>query len=720
MPLSKVALDRQTELFSTNQRSNLEDMYQRQDSIALEDDARQSLEQAVQFSWACQQLDGHWVAPVSADATFTAQYVMFKYAMPGLSLEEDCVVAIRKWLFADQNEDGSWGLAPGLSGNLSTTIEAYLALKILGVPASHPSMKRACEFILSQGGVPRARFFTRFFLATFGLYPWSAIPQMPAELILMPTWVPLNVYVLSSWARSALIPILIVRHHEPVYPLPNGRSPENDFLDELWLDPSDKNVPFAPPLWDLFWGKDRDAIQGLFVAGDKLLNKLGGLKRGPQRWLARQRCIAWILEHQEETGDWAGTFPGTHGSVWALLLEGFPPQHKVVRLGLEALERLVIVDAKGQWLQSTVSPCWDTALMANALCDAGSSGDPRLNQATQWLRDRQLTGGHGDWRIYGPNHAGGWSFQYRNTFYPDVDDTAVVVMALVKQSPSAITSDCVLNGVEWILAMQNRDGGWGAFDINNDARWLHKIPFSDMDSLVDPSTSDVTGRMLECFGLLLADQKGACLPGPFEHRLRVAAKGALKFLLREQESEGVAAGSWWGRWGSNYNYGTANVLRGLELWCHDNPEVTRAATHAIRWLRQRQNPDGGWGETLLSYADPCLAGQGESTSAHTSWAVDSLLRYLPCSDPAIIGGIQWLISNQTIKSEYGEGMSWRADLYVGTGFPNLLYLGYPYYHHLFAIQALSRYLKCSAYQESQEMVASGTDIAETTKSESTQ
>ncbi|KAI1273019.1 terpenoid cyclases/protein prenyltransferase alpha-alpha toroid [Xylaria sp. FL0933] len=685
-------------------------MSQQQYDDTLDDDTRLALEQAVKFSWACQQPDGHWVAPVFGDATFTAQYVMFKHAIPGLSLEGDGD-AIRKWLFADQAEDGSWALAPGLPGNLSTTVEAYLALKILGVSATHPAMRQARGFVLSHGGVARVRFFTRFHLATFGLIPWTAVPQMPAEIILMPTWTTPNIYMLSSWARSVLIPLFIVRHHEPVYSLPNGHSPSNEFLDELWLEPSNKNIPFAPSLWDLSWGKDRDAIKWLFVAGDSALGKLGGLKKGPQRWLARQRCIDWLLEHQEEQGDWAGYFPAMHGGIWALLLEGFPLQHKAVHLGLEALERLAVIDKNGKWLQPSLSPCWDTALMGTALCDAGLASDLRLKKATEWLRDRQVLVDYGDWRIYSSNtQPGGWSFEYYNTFYPDVDDTAAVIMFLVKQNPSAIASDCVLNGLTWILGMQNSDGGWGAFDIKNNAEWLHKIPFSDMDSLIDPSTSDLAGRMLECFGLLLASQKGVCLPEQFRHRLRAAAKRTLGFLAREQESNGAASGAWWGRWGNNYIYGIANVLRGLELWCRNNPEVTRMAVRAIYWIRQCQNSDGGWGETLLSYADPCLAGKGESTSAQTSWAVDALLRYLPPSDPTIVRGIKWLISNQTVKSEHGAGMSWRTDLWAGTGFPNWVYLGYPYYHHYFAIQALSGYLKCRELQEIQRTGACRIEI----------
>ncbi|KAK4151734.1 squalene cyclase [Chaetomidium leptoderma] len=666
-----------------------------------------TVQQAIDFSFSCQQANGHWVAPVSADATFTAQYVMFKHAIPGLNLDNNGgeAAALRRWLLGDQNKsEGSWGLAPGLPGNLSTTVEAYLALRLLGTPASDPALRRARDFVLAEGGIARVRFFTRFFLATFGLFPWSAIPQMPAELILMPTWSPLNIYVLSSWARSTLIPILVVRHHEPVYALPNGRrDSNNDYLDELWVDPTDKQVPFAPPLWDMFYGRDRDVLKLAFTLGDKVLAQLGGLKKGPQRRLALRRCIDWLLEHQEKAGDWAGFFPPMHGSVWALLLEGFPLQHDVVQRGLQALERLAVNDDSGKWLQSTVSPCWDTALMVKALCEAGlglggdraSKGDhdARISAAVDWVRSLQLLGSQGDWRVYSRNQQpGGWSFEYHNTWYPDVDDTAVVVMMLVVHDPAAVESEAVEMGVEWILGMQNHDGGWGAFDTNNDALWLHKIPFSDMDSLVDPSTADVTGRMLECFGMLLTHRKGGRrLRAELARRLRESAQKALDFLFKEQTS----SGAWWGRWGCNYNYGTTNVLRGLPAFCSDK-RVATAALRAILWLETCQNGDGGWGETLLSYGDPSLAGQGPSTAAHTAWALDALLRFRPASDLALQRGARWLVTNQSAKTEeQRQWSSWPSDLYVGTGFPNVLYLGYPFYHHHFAISALARFLDSS-------------------------
>lgn len=734
----------------------------------LVSDAHQALQQAVDFSLNCQQPDGHWVAPVSADATFTAQYVMFKfaYSTPGLCLSAPQSDAIRGWLLSDQRTDGGWALAPDLPGNVSTSVEAYLALRLLGVPRSHPDMKRAAEFILSQGGVASVRFFTRFFLATYGLVPWEAIPQMPAELILLPSWAKLNIYVLSSWARSTLIPILVVRHHEPVYSLPideeKARHEEtssqsnnacSDFIDELWIDPTNKNVPISRPLWNCFLGPEegRDVVEGLFTAADNILSqgwisKHMNSGKSPTRKLALKRCMDWIFDHQEVSGDWAGFFPPIHGSVWALLLQGYPVHHKSVRLGLEALERLAVHDSRGKWVQSTISACWDTALVVNALCDArmamalerdrnGTTAVEKesstvrlhkpLSKAAAWLRNMQLMVDHGDWRIYAnTQQAGGWSFEYYNSFYPDVDDTAVVIMTLVKDDPHAIHSDCIANAVEWILGMQNRDGGWGAFDINNDARWLHKIPFSDMDSLVDPSTADVTGRMLECFGFLLdhrREHQYLALNNEMRRRLLEASKPALDFLLATQED----SGAWWGRWGNNYNYGTTNVLRGLangNFW-RTSPAVHKATLRAVRWLLDCQNADGGWGETLLSYADPAKAGRGESTAAQTAWALDSILRFCPASDPACQRGVMWLIKNQTetpahrtgaysvTAQEAGQedgtfsiklqqrprdcsGASWPIDRYVGTGFPKVLYLGYPFYHHIFPIQALSRYIEC--------------------------
>ncbi|XXH04099.1 hypothetical protein Hte_010510 [Hypoxylon texense] len=646
-------------------------------------EALAAMERAAQFSFDCQRPDGHWVAEVSADVTFTSEYVMFKYAV-GLDLKSDGD-AIRRWLLQDQKEDGSWGLAPELEGNVSTTTEAYLALKILGVPSDHEAMLRAKGFMVGNGGVAKVRFFTRFFLATFGLFPWTAIPQLPAELILMPPSSPLNIYTLSSWARSTLIPILLVHHHQPVYPLPNGLSHDNNFLDELWVEPGNKNVPFVPPLNDLFW--QREWIKFGFTAIDKVIAQAGGLRHQPLRGVARKKCVEWLLEHQEGTGEWAGFFPPMHGSIWALLLEGFPLNHEVIRLGLVGLEGLAIEDACGKRIAATVSPVWDTALMAGALCEAGFGLDTRILKAVNWIKRKQISGHQGDWRIYSRNtQAGGWSFEYHNTWYPDVDDTAVVIMTLARQDPGLTSTESISSAVEWILGMQNHDGGWAAFDTNNDKLWLHKIPFSDMDSLCDPSSADITGRILECFGVLL-DQRKSRLNRRLEKKVTAASWRGISYLIKEQE----ASGAWWGRWGNNYIYGTSNVLRGMVHFARRDPRARHSAVRALRWFESIQNADGGWGETLKSYDFPELAGKGVSTAAQTAWALEALLPYRAVSNKCIEDGVRWLIDNQTIESEHGA--SWPTDVYTGTGFPKVLYLGYPYYHHAFPIKALSQYVR---------------------------
>ncbi|KAI3396063.1 hypothetical protein diail_480 [Diaporthe ilicicola] len=680
----------------------------------LASQARVATERAVQYSFNCQRSDGHWVAEVSSDATFTSEYVMFKYAI-GLDLQADGD-AIKAWLLSDQKPDGSWGLAPELPGNVSTTTEAYLALKILGLEASHPRMRLASDFMIKNGGVAKVRFFTRFFLATFGLFPYSAIPQIPAELILLPSSLPLNIYVLSSWARSTLIPVLVVAHHQPIYALPNGKSATNDFLDELWVDPSNKNVPYAPPLLSSLG--EAEFVRCGFTALDMLLGKMfNGLRTlQPLRSLSRKKCISWLLEHQEEAGDWAGFFPPMHGSIWALILEGFPLDSKPVVLGLEALERLAFSDEKGKRIAATVSPVWDTALMASALSDAGFGKDKRVQVAVDWVKDKQLSpDGHGDWRIYSPNSQGnGWSFEYNNTWYPDVDDSAVVIMALLKQDPSILTtSDSIQNSVIWILGMQNHDGGWGAFDINNDKMWLHKIPFSDMDSLCDPSSADITGRIIECFGMLLAHRPTDGISASLTEKIQLSSQRGIAYLMKEQAA---STDAWWGRWGNNYIYGSSNVLRGLAYFAQSpGPElnaqtfqVRDSIARAVRWFESIQNPDGGWGESLRSYTEPEYIGRAESTAAQTAWAIQALLPFRRASSKCIERGIQWLITNQTVgdqDSVDGGAASWPSDFYTGTGFPCVLYLGYPYYHHAFPITALSEYVR-AAENESHLAVSS--------------
>ncbi|KAK7986873.1 squalene cyclase [Apiospora saccharicola] len=638
------------------------------ENLSLRLEAEEALEQAVQFSFDEQKEDGHWVAETSSDATFTSEYVMFKYAV-GLDLTSDGD-AIKRWLLRDQKADGSWGLAPELPGNISTTTEAYLALKILGVSPDEKDMLKARNFMQQNGGVAKVRFFTRFFLATFGLFPWSAIPQLPAELILLPASSPLNIYTLSSWARSTMIPVLVVAHHKPLYALPNGRSADNDFLDELSFGKAIGSNSFYGGRQGPGGGGRAHPEHPHEEDGSEAMCRLAAGAPGGRGRLGR------VLP--ADARQRVGLDPG-----------GVPLDHDVIRRGLSALERLAVQDEGGKRLTATVSPIWDTSLMAVSMCDAGVGSDPRMVKAAEWLRCRQLMGPEGDWRVYSPcQQPGGWSFQYHNRWYPDVDDTAVVVMALAKQDAGWVESDSCAHALTWILGMQNHDGGWGAFDCYNDKLWLHKIPFSDMDSLCDPSTADVTGRILECFGLMLSSYGTKRLSERMAARLAASAARAVEYLLKEQEE----TGPWWGRWGSNYIYGSGNVLRGLVHFGKSNPKVNDSLRRAVSWFESIQNPDGGWGESLASYEFPKMAGRGgPSNAAQTAWALQSLLLFRPASSPRIRNGISWLVQNQTVESENG-GASWPADFYTGTGFPGVLYLGYPLYHHAFPVMALSKYL----------------------------
>ncbi|KAE8353390.1 squalene cyclase [Aspergillus coremiiformis] len=599
--------------------------------------------------------DGHWCGELKSNTTITAEYIFLRQAL-GLDLKTDNAAYCR-FLLSEQNPDGSWGVAPEHPGDVSTTTETYLALKILGVKKNLPAMQRARTFVLKTGGVAAVRVFTRIFLATFGLFPWDAVPQLPVELILLPSASPINIYKFASWARGTIAPLLIICHHQPVYALPNGTSAENNYLDELWHDPKKKDVPYGPSLGALLG--QRDVTGFAFSVVDKILFQLNGLRSIPfLRRYARQQCIQWIQDRQETTGDWAGIFPPMHGSVYALMLEGYKLDDQPVRLAIQALENFAWEDERGKRVQACVSPVWDTALMSIGLCDAMATVRPTLDRAIAWIKDHQLLEPHGDWRVYRPQLVpGGFSFEYTNTWYPDVDDTAAVVLAQVKHDPESITSDSVMKAAQWIVGMQNPDGGWAAFDVENDRLFLNKIPFSDMDSLCDTSCADITGRILEAFGLMMQRTR-------FHPMLSDACQRGIKYLASVQEPNG----SWFGRWGCNYIYGTSHALCGLAYFHEADPLVRPA----LRWLIAKQNSDGGWGESVLSYKDP-NAPSARSTASQTAWALMGLLAHLPPTDSAIERGIQYLVSSQA--PENGMGYSWPEPRYTGTGFPNHFYLG---------------------------------------------
>lgn len=663
------------------------------------DKAISAVRQAVNQCLALQKDDGTWCGEVHSNTTFTAQFVFLRHQL-GLTFDTDEVEGLTHWILSQQNGDGSWSVGQGCAGDVSTTTETYLALKILGLSTNHPRMAAARTVIINLGGLPATRMFTRLFLASYGLIPWSALPALPTELILLPTAIPINVYHMSSWARATCLPLLLIRHHEPLYALPNGQgvTPHNDYLDELWNDSIKRDWSYGKPLRSLLGNGD---IMGLlFAAGDRIISALGSHLRSPLAGAARRNVVEWILDHQEESGQWAGYWPPQHNNIWALTLEGYTLDHPVMRRALAGLQCFVRRDHQGMRVQVTVSGVWDTALMSIALADStASTGGTVIGQQTvDWLYGKEVSSIRGDWRVLRPHLApGGWCFEDFNTLYPDMDDSCAVVLGLLKTDPALLRTGAVRRTLRWIMGMQNRDGGWGAFDTENDWRFLNKMPFSDMDSMCDPSTPDVTGRVLECFGLILARPEGFSLdddPG-LASQMRSSCRRALRYVLDDQKP----SGAWWGRWGVNYIYGTSNVLSGLQYFCEDGDDRLRSAVNrAIVWMQSVQNTDGGWGESPKSYSDAGQAGVGPSTAVQTAWGLIALLNYLPASDKSVERGVQWLVREQVpVDSDSTRG-TWNIGAqFTATGFPDHLYLEYDYYRLYFPIMALGRYAdKCRA------------------------
>lgn len=693
----------------------------------------ESLKRAEDYASARIHKDGHWCGELRSNVAITAEYVMLRQSL-GLdpSLDRDALV---KHLFDEQNEDGSWAIAPFYPGDVSTTVEAYLALKMLGFdPDGDERMNRARDFILSVGGLGKVRIFTRFYLAMFGLFPWTAVPELPAEAILLPTKFPINIYKFSSWARSSIVPMLVLSHHKPLYPLP-GRlpDPESDFIDELWRNPSQKQIAYSTSLWQAWYQSSWFGFATTLI--DKAFSYTRGVKLPLLRSYARRKCVSWILERQEDAGDWAGIFPPMHLGILALILEGLSQDHPRIQAGLQAVERFTWKDSRnGKRVQSCVSPVWDTILMNIGLLDVGHDpASATIIEATEWVKTKQiLHHDRGDWRVYSQNQvSGGFSFEYHNTWYPDVDDTAAAVLSFLKQDPiNAPLSPTVTNALTWILGMQNRDGGWGAFDTQNDNYFLHDIPFSDMDSLCDPSTPDVTGRILEALGLWFQCLDSRCPtypPGRIaeSEQLTETAKSAVQCGLEYLRQTQYSDGSWFGRWGVNFVYGTSNVLCGLVYFKH-HQHVTDMVRSGVSWMIRMQNPDdGGWGEDPSTYFPFVKSAQARSmldavikadstsekdtplrsTPSQTAWALMALISHCPATDSAITNGIAYLTRTQTkevdlelvhipvAQNVLEQARSWNEQEYTGTGFPGFFYLGYEFYSHYFPMMALGRWAR---------------------------
>ena len=659
----------------------------------------ESLKLAVNHSLDEGTEDGYWSGEVYSNTTITAEYIFLRQQF-GMKFDPTETEALIQWLFSKQKNDGSWGIDSNCPGNVSTTTETYLALKILGISPEDPRMQGARVCISNFGGLVGARMFTRIFLASFGLISWRSVPSLPVELILLPKQSPINIYNLAQWARAVCVPLTLVRHHEPVYALPNGLSANNDFLDELWTDQSTRVLSYAPPLSTLW--RRREFADLFFTAADSAISVLGRYFKSPLQSLSRHKIVDWIFDHQETSGDWAATWPALQNSLLALSLEGFTLDHPVMKRGFAATRTFVRHDALGMRAEITSSELWDTALMTIALShSASSTGRICPRRTIDWLLDHEVSSHHGDWRISRPNLSpGGFCFQMHNTLSPDIDDSTVTTIALIKATPAHLTYGCVFRAVHWVLGMQNSDGGWGTYEWNNNKFFLNRLPFSDMESLCDPSTPDVTGGALECFGVMLFAYNGDYLDDLLAARLRDSCCRAIDYLLATQNTDGT----WYGRWGVNYIYGTSNVLRGLSHFHtgEDRNGLQNAVDRAVRWLKDHQNPDGGWGETTQSYTDVKQSGCGPSSPTQSAWAILALLSYLPPDDESVQKGVSYLVDSQ-VKDSKGDKATWPLVHYTATGFMGHLYLEYDYYRHYFPIMALGRYTeKCLRVEHSDQ------------------
>jgi squalene-hopene/tetraprenyl-beta-curcumene cyclase len=651
------------------------------------DVAREALDRARDHVLALQHADGWWQGELETNVTMDAEDLLLREF---LGLHDDAAIAAAaRWIRSQQRDDGTWANFYGGPGDLSTTVEAYLALRLAGDEPDAPHMKQACAWIGDQGGVEATRVFTRIWLALSGLWSWDDLPVIPPELIYLPAWFPLNIYDWGCWARQTIVALAVVQSFRPSRPLPFT-------IDELRASPGGRppgtprsggdSIPPRPPaggnhsprtpLGDKSPRPSRDPWARVFNALDKALHLYRPVKS--VRRAALRRCAEWIIARQERDGCWGGIQPPWVYSLMALNLLGYDLDHPVLARGLAGLDRFTITetgtteagtDGPVRRLEACQSPVWDTVLTMIALADAGLPADhPALANAARWVLGEEIRG-PGDWQVRRPDLApGGWAFEFDNDVYPDTDDTAEVVLALRRAGRRSPHKQAAIDrGLAWLAGMQSKDGGWGAFDADNTRQLVNKLPFCDFGAVIDPPSADVTAHIVEAFAA--------------EGRVTdpVVRRGVV-WLLRAQEPDG----SWFGRWGANYIYGTGAVVPAL-VAAGVKPSKP-AIRRAVAWLEEHQNPDGGWGEDLRSYDDPALAGQGTSTASQTAWALLALLAAGEHGSAATERGIRWLAQTQRADG------SWDEPQYTGTGFPGDFYINYHLYRLAFPISALGRYV----------------------------
>lgn len=651
------------------------------------DTARAARDKGIDALLHRQHPDGWWKGDLESNASIEAEDLLLRQFL-GI-LDEDTLAATARWIRHRQREDGTW--SPYYKGpqDISITTEAYVALRLAGDPADAAHMRSAREFILDSGGLERTRVFTRIWMALFGEWSWDELPALLPEMILLQPWCPLNVYDFACWARQTIVPLTVVGSYRPARPLPFN-------IHELRTGATPRE---QEPLPLATWSGALQRLDSLLHFADQRL--LPAAPLAALRRHALRKAERWIVERQEADGSWGGIQPPWVYSILALHLRGYPMDHPVMAKALGGFETFEVREDDMRWLECCQSPVWDTALAVVALGDAGVPPDhPAMLRAGEWLLNEEVSV-LGDWSVRRPDLApGGWAFEFENDNYPDIDDTAEVALALTKVASEKSSAAAALQrAVVWTEGMQCSDGGYAAFDVDNTRKLCEHLPFCDFGEVIDPPSADVTAHAIEML-CHLRDRFGDEATGseaPEATVSEAALDRAVRWLLHNQEADG----SWFGRWGSNYLYGTGAAVPAL-IAAGISPD-DRCIRRAVRWLHAVQNPDGGWGEDMRSYTDLSQKAKGESTASQTAWAMLALIAAGDLSE-ATARGAAWLAETQR------EDGTWDEPWFTGTGFPGDFLINYHLYRDVFPVTALGRY--ATALQEEAAKEAAGSSQSE--------